>query len=482
MDDTDTIYALSSGMGSQATAVAVVRLSGPQSRNYLTTLLTPRQRLPSPRYAAVRKLYWQDTLLDNALVLYFNAPKSYTGQDCVELQLHGSRAVVAGVLDALSTLGGRLAEPGEFTQRAFASGKLDLLQVEALADLLSADTSAQRSQALAQLDGDLSAIYKEWRSQLIAGLAHAEAVIDFGDDERLDDDVFDNHATNSQELMAMQESNIWGTVVDRMQELRNSMLEQLKDEQRGELVREGVKIAILGAPNAGKSSLFNILANKESAIVSNIAGTTRDVLELNLNLNGIKCILQDTAGVRNHTTDTIEQIGMERALKAASNADLVVVLVDATDPTSGRTILKQVQTETELADQYILTVYNKLDLATETDSDDEASNVSISCLTRQGMEEFLQLLTDRVKDRLGGATRKDPTEGTLLTRARHRQHVQAASEALERFITLSAQGSLVVDMAAEELRLAASELGRITGAVDVEDVLDKLFMDFCIGK
>jgi tRNA modification GTPase len=528
--DSDTIYALASGgIAGQATAVAVIRISGSLCTSILSALSAPSRNaasLPQPRVATLRKLYHPVTRepLDQALVVYFAAPQSFTGEDCLELQCHGSRAVVSAVLDALgqittsstnattsSTAGPRkirLAEAGEFTQRAFASGKLDLMQVEALADLLTADTARQRTLALSQLDGRTSAVYTAWRAELIAGLAHAEAIIDFGDDERLDDDAFVENEPNSAAAMQQQQEALWGKVGTKMQLLLQSMQQQLLDQRRGEMIRDGVKIAILGPPNAGKSSLFNVLATREAAIVSSIAGTTRDVLEIALNLGGVKCILQDTAGVRSDTgPDMVEQEGIQRAIRAATDADFVIVMVDATNAQSGLDSISEVLTSQAWEAKRLLLVRNKVDLINGEGGtykwhepqltlplDLFGAHYTVSCTTQEGMNEFLADLTQRVTQRVSFAPSQtsgtesttlgdgDASDGLLITRARHRQHVRAASEALERFLSLSRQGSMAVDMAAEELRLASSELGRITGAVDVEDVLDKLFSDFCIGK
>lgn len=485
----DTIFALSSGFtGQQATALAVIRISGPRAHDILAAL-TPTKPLPKPRMAALRKLYYENQMLDHALVLRFDAPNSFTGEDLVELQCHGSRAVVQGLLDTLPKIVGennkscRYAEAGEFTQRAYANGKLDLVQVEALADVLTADTQAQLRQALSQLDGKLSLQYDQWRHELIKGLAHAEAVIDFGDDEQLGmEDVFDE-----QEATTAAQWNVWGDVRTRIQDLYQSMQHHLQDDRRGELVREGVKIAIVGPPNAGKSSLFNVLAQQDAAIVSEIAGTTRDVLTVSLDLGGVKCVLQDTAGVRTETKDVLELEGIRRAQAVAEKADLVVAMVDATEMESGLDAVQQVLQRGALDTENVLLVLNKLDLNTEAASSQQVlPNISflgmyeISCVTQEGIDEFLQALKSQVLART--MNQAEGTEGAMITRARHRQHVEAASEALERFLLLSTQGTMVVDMAAEELRLATSELGRITGAVDVEDVLDVLFSDFCIGK
>jgi tRNA modification GTPase len=489
----DTIFAVSSGTTTASpSAVAVLRISGPQSVPLLQAL-TPGKQLPKARMAALRILRHPDDAritLDQSLVLYFPGPRSFTGEDLVELHCHGSRAVVDGLIEVLGNFAGcRYAEAGEFTSRAFGAGKLDALQVEGLADLLTADTSVQRQQALAQLDGALTKVYESWRSQLVAGLAHAEAVIDFGDDEQLvDDDV--ETLDEDEKLLAQQ--GVWGNVREKIQTLRAAMQRELRDSRRGEMLREGLRIAIVGAPNAGKSSLFNILANQDAAIVSPTAGTTRDVLQVSLNLGGVKCVLQDTAGMRSATNDVIEQEGMKRALGAATSADFVLAMVDSSDDLGATVItdvLEKMQAN-EVESKESMLVLNKSDLPTHSQwLDDRPSGVfqggifRISCETSNGIDTFLNALTEKVTKAVTRVQDTEaPTEGAMITRVRHRQHVQATVEALERFETLSTQGMMSVDMAAEELRLAASELGRITGAVDIEDVLDKLFADFCIGK
>lgn len=490
----ETIFAVSSGTTSASpSGVAVLRVSGPQS-GALLEALCPGKPLPKPRMATLRTLRHPSNpaiALDQSLVLYFPGPRSFTGEDLVEIHCHGSRAVMEGLLEVLADFDGcRYAEAGEFTSRAYASGKLDALQVEGLADLLTADTSIQRQQALEQLDGALTRVYEEWRSQLIAGWAHAEAVIDFGDDEQLMED--DIETLDEDEKEHAQQS-IWGNVREQIQTLRMAMQRELRDSRRGEMVREGLQIAIVGAPNAGKSSLFNILANQEAAIVSPTAGTTRDVLQVSLNLGGVKCILQDTAGMRDQTDDVIEQEGMKRAVRAASSADLVLAMVDSSD-SQGTSIITDVLEEIcneSVESKHLMLVLNKSDLPVHPQwTKQQPSKVfqggvfTISCETSDGIDKFLKSLTGTVTGivSIGGKSKDDAVEGAMITRARHRQHVQAAVEALERFETLSTQGMMAVDLAAEELRLAASELGRITGAVDVEDVLNKLFADFCIGK
>jgi tRNA modification GTPase len=534
----ETIYALSSGGGSTATAVAVIRVTGPQSHLALQTLLSKTQQgsydnipLPKSRFASLRMLYdpivskqnkvsEDENLrqeaepiiggvtrdpLDSSLVLLFDGPRSFTGEDMVEIHSHGSRAVVQGVLCALGklalppyNLNIRPAERGEFTQRAYGSGKLGLVEVEALADLIVADTSYQRLQALRQLDGRLSDLYEEWRGELIKGLAHAEAVIDFGDDEDLGDEDLGLEGT-----MKSGEMGVWGAIRPRMKELASRMETHLSDAQRGEILRDGVKVAIVGVPNAGKSSLLNLLADREAAIVSPIAGTTRDVVDVVLDLGGVRCVVSDTAGVREDgsTNDIIEVEGIKRARKAALDAHVLLCMVDSTDEENGIKAIKDIlkDVNTDVKSRTIIFVRNKIDLLGNVETkqvkinDDLLSSLSvsetfeISCETNSGVDVLIDALTRTLYERLNLSQDSDSRassieEDAVITRARHRRHVESAAEALRRFEMRSGEGYAALDMAAEELRLAASELGRITGAVDVEDVLDVLFSDFCIGK
>ena len=531
----ETIFALSSGGGGSAggaTAVSVIRLTGPHAHDALRALLVkPGQslgnvKMPKARMASLRTL-WDPTScginifdsgdtngedaskrynpdqLDSALILTFAAPRSFTGEDVVEIHCHGSRAVVRGILDTLShatmstAYGLRPADRGEFTQRAYGRGKLDLTEVEALADIITADTSLQRKQALRQFDGRLSRLYEGWRSELTSCLAHAEAVIDFGDDENLDADD-DIHDEGDGGL------GVWGNVVPRVQDLTERMGRHLSDSMRGEITRDGLRICIVGPPNAGKSSFLNLLSNRDAAIVSPVAGTTRDIVEVTLDLGGVRCMVSDTAGVREEgsTDDIIEVEGIKRARRAASEAHVIVCMVDATDVESGMTAIRDIMEDATdesmptQKNQKIVFVKNKVDLiaaaaeAGEMKLDDDSSvreTFEISCETNNGIDALINSLTETVVERVSsgddesGITTME-AEGAVITRARHRRHVEAAAEALERFAMLSGQGYMALDMAAEELRLAASELGRITGAIDVEDVLDVLFSDFCIGK
>jgi tRNA modification GTPase len=454
--------------------------------------------------------------LDSALVITFAKPNSFTGEDIVELHCHGSRGVVSGVLSALSSFTPHLrpADPGEFTSRAYSNGKLGLVEVEALSDLIVSDTSMQRKQALRQFDGRLSRLYQGWRTELIKGMAHAEAVIDFGDDETLDANDDDNGDDNEDAGTRIENDGgmgVWGTIQPRMSALRADMDRHLADASRGELLRDGIRVAIVGRPNAGKSSLLNLLAGRDAAIVSSTPGTTRDVVEVVLDLGGVRCALLDTAGVRDVVEEGVNDVeveGMRRARIAARDAHIVVGVVDAGDYNRGLDAVKDLiggghddnndDDDMDLIPKRdnVLYVLNKLDLIDENDlsaiHDSVGSSFGISCTTGQGVESFLSSLTKKALSLVSNDDDNDRpnsslasvegVEGAVITRARHRRHVEAASEALARFEVLSGQGHMSLDVAAEELRLAASELGRITGAIDVENVLDVLFADFCIGK
>jgi len=437
-----TIFALASGAG--AAGVAVVRLSGPAAGDALVAL-TGRP-LPRPRTAALRRLSDPGTGegLDDALVLWFPAPGSYTGEPVVELHVHGGRAVIAGVVSALGTLPGlRPAEPGEFTRRAFENGKLDLTAAEAVADLVDAETSAQRRQALRQMDGALGRLYDGWRLRLTRTLAHLEADIDFPDED-LPGGVAD-------------------AVRPEVDALAAEIAAHLDDRHRGERLREGVSVAIVGAPNAGKSSLLNALAGRDAAIVSARAGTTRDVVEVHLDVGGYPVVLADTAGLR-ETDDEIEAEGVRRAQARAAAADLKLAVFDATRPLDAATLA--------LVDADTVPVLNKADLADGLPAEvGGRTAVAVSALRGDGLDRLLDRFAAEVGTRYGAA------EVPALTRARHRSALEEALAALRR-----SGGAPLPELAAEDVRLAMRALGRITGRVDVEDLLDVIFRDFCIGK
>ncbi|WP_183177731.1 tRNA uridine-5-carboxymethylaminomethyl(34) synthesis GTPase MnmE [Azospirillum sp. OGB3] len=440
-----TIFALATAPG--RAGVAVVRVSGPASGDALAALTG--KPLPAPRMATLVRLRVPKTgeALDDALVLRFTAPRSFTGEDVVELHLHGGRAVVAGVVEALSALPGlRVAEPGEFTRRAFENGKLDLTEAEAVADLVDAETSAQRRQALRQMEGALGKLYDGWRERLTRSLAHIEADIDFPDED-LPSGVSDAARPVLDTLAAEIDAH-------------------LDDRGRGERLREGLHIAIIGAPNAGKSSLLNALARREAAIVSARAGTTRDVIEVHLDLGGYPVVLADTAGLREAAADEVEEEGIRRALDRAARADVKVAVFDATalpalDPAT-----------IALLDKDTVVVLNKTDVVdavVPTVGGWEA--VAVSARTGAGLHELERRLTAFTADRLAG------NGAPALTRARHRSALKECRDALRRALTAP-----LPELMAEDVRLASRALGRITGRVDVEDLLDVIFRDFCIGK
>jgi tRNA modification GTPase len=426
--------------------IAVFRISGPDAFTALAAL-TGR---PPPPARQIRRARLADPatgeILDEALVVSFPKPNSYTGEDVVELHVHGSSAVATAVVRALGAMPRlRLAEPGEFTRRAFENGKLDLTAAEAVADLVAAETDAQRRQALRQLDGELGGLYEGWRSEIIASLARLEAYIDFPDE-----DLPRNIISNMQRTL------------DR---IGGAIRRHLDDNRRGERLREGLYIAILGAPNAGKSSLLNRLARRDAAIVSATAGTTRDVVEVHLDLGGYPAIVADTAGLR-ESEDEIEREGVRRALDRASRADLKVAVFDASASVPDPHTVAVVDDDT-------LVVINKTDLpAARRDATIAGRRTHpLSALTGAGLDEFLFELETLLRSKLELAA------APALTRQRHRGALVDCAAALQR---ASAAGPS--ELVAEDLRVAARALGRITGRVDVEDVLDAIFRDFCIGK
>ncbi|PRW59346.1 tRNA modification GTPase mitochondrial [Chlorella sorokiniana] len=498
-----TIFALSSAQG--RAAIAIVRLSGPGVDSALQRLLPAGAVLPPPRTAALASLLGLGGgLLDRALVLRFPGPRSFTGEDCAELHVHGGPAVVRAVLDALQALGLRPAEAGEFSRRAFDAGKLDLTQVEGLADLLAAETESQRRQALLHTTGAARRQHEEWRHSLLTCLARLEAMIDFGEDEGIADDVA-------------------AGVLPQVQALRGQLERHLASAVGGELVRSGVRIAIVGPPNAGKSSLLNLLAGHDAAIVSPVAGTTRDLVQVQLELGGNKVILIDSAGLR-QTDCPIEAEGVRRTVAAAQQAHVVVHVADAAAGFGASA--GQAQADEQPADSAALPlaphalqlwVLNKTDLlqpcaaqaaasqqlwpaaaqaaAQQAACDAAAAPASgsggqlsaahesqqpllISCRTGQGIEQLLGALQQHVAGLVaqGG---DGGMERALPTRARHMHHLSEAVAALQRY---EAAASSQLEVACEELRGAARALGRVTGAVDTEEVLGRIFEEFCIGK
>jgi tRNA modification GTPase len=441
MRSDDTIFALATAPGRGG--IAVVRVSGPRAGEAVASLGAAPGR---PRFAGRARFADPRTgeTIDEGMLLWFPAPASYTGEDVAELHVHGGRAVTAALIEALGSLPGlRLAEPGEFTRRGFEHGKLDLTEAEAIADLVAAETAAQRRQALAQLGGALGALYEGWRAALLRALAHLEAAIDFPEEDLpsgLEEEVAGEAARLAREIAA-----------------------HLADRRRGERLRDGVSIAILGPPNAGKSSLLNALARRDAAITSAVAGTTRDVIEIHLDLGGYPVILADTAGLR-ETADPVEAEGVRRARARGEAADLKLLIFAADAPASAAALQAW-----QDADAVLLA--SKIDLVPPGARGAlPPAALPLSVVTGEGLDALLARLEGEVANRLAG-------EGAALTRARHRAALEETLIALER-----AGRAAPPELLAEDLRLAARALGRITGRVDVEDVLDLIFREFCIGK
>ncbi len=443
MERRSTIFALSSAKG--RAGICVFRVSGPASRAAVEALTGAP--VPPARQAALRDVRLHDgMLIDRGLVLWFEGPHSFTGEDVAEFHLHGGPAVIGALIRRLSELPGmRPAEAGEFTRRAFIAGKLDLTEAEGLADLINAETEQQRRLALRQLQGGLKEQYERWRGALLRALAHIEATIDFVDEDLPDD--------------------LAKSVGPRVTKLRAEIDAHLADDRRGEIVRDGFTVVILGAPNVGKSSLLNALARRDVAIVSSVPGTTRDTIEVDLDLGGYAVTLIDTAGLRD-TTDEIESEGIKRARAKAQHADVRLGVIDA----AASPIDSRVSRELSEGDAVVL---NKCDAANAGRQTVAAPlhQMRISAKTGAGINELLAWLEAQVIARAGGS------ESMPMTRARHREALVDARAALARFDKAQA-----LDIAAEDLRIAARALGRITGRVDVEDLLDVIFREFCIGK
>ncbi|MES2599844.1 MAG: tRNA uridine-5-carboxymethylaminomethyl(34) synthesis GTPase MnmE [Pseudomonadota bacterium] len=438
-----TIFALSSGRA--PSAIAIIRVSGPQTRTAVERLCG---KLPAPRFAQFTTLRDLDgSVIDESVTLWFPAPHSATGEDVAEFHVHGGRAVIAAMFDALGAIDGlRPAEPGEFTRRAFENGKLDLTEAEGLDDLIHADTDRQRRQALRHLKGLLGAKAENWRQQIIEASALIEAGIDFSDEG----DV-------SAELVA--------PALSKIAALKSEIEETLSLSAQSERLREGLTVAIAGPPNAGKSTLLNRLARREAAIVSPHAGTTRDIIEVHLDLDGYPVTVIDTAGVRD-THDPVEQEGVRRARDRARTSDLVLWLVDANDRTA-----PSPQNEDDHAPVWI--VRNKVDLAGGKGGGAAKAQFDISASRGDGVSELVAALVTYAQDYFGSG------EMALVSRVRHRTLLRETVAALDRAGRSVDKGD---ELLAEELRIAIHSLGRLTGLVDVEDILDVIFREFCIGK
>ena len=442
-----TIYALASGSG--ISGVAVIRVSGDNVKRVIK-LLTGKE-LPSPRVATLRKINNINTseLIDEGIIIWFPGPESYTGEDMAEFHVHGGKAVILAIQNQISRIENcRLAEPGEFTKLAFQNGKINLLKAESIADLISAETEIQRLQAVKIMQGKSSDKFNELREKLIKILSYVEAKIDFPDED-LPEDKIKQIRNNSSKVLY-------------------EITKILNDQKVGEIVREGFKIAIVGPTNAGKSSLFNNLANREVAIVSEISVTTRDVIETHLNIDGYPVVISDTAGIR-ESKDEIEKKGIKLSLKKAEKADLKLVVVDA------RNIDLSGFLNDLLKDNAILVV-NKSDLLKEKlhSQITKFKHVLISLKKNLNIEKLISEIKNNLKDKFIF------DEDILITRERHRQHLMQCSDHLKSFLQKNDKKDF--DKAAEDLRLATRHLGMIVGKVDVEEILGNIFNDFCIGK
>jgi tRNA modification GTPase len=442
-----TIYALSTGPG--ISGIAIIRVSGEETKKIIERLTNTA--LPEPRVATLRKINKINTseLIDEGIMLWFPGPESYTGEDMAEFHIHGGKAVIDALHQSISQVENcRLAEPGEFTKLAFQNGKINLLKAESIADLISAETEIQRQQAIKIMNGKSADKFNGLREKLLKILSHVEAKIDFPDED-LPEDILKNIKKISNQA-----------IVD---------IKIILDDRRvGERIREGFKIAIIGPTNAGKSSLLNHLSNRDAAIVSEIAGTTRDVIETHLNIDGYPVIVSDTAGIR-ESKNEIEKKGIKLALKKAEDADLKLIVIDAKSH-DFKGILKK------LMDENAILVINKSDLLNE-DLNLEIKNfehVLISVKNNLNLEDLISKIKNKLKNKF------ITSEDTLITRERHRQHLEQSLNYLKNFEEKSEAEDF--DKAAEDLRLATRHLGMIVGKVDVEEILGSIFNDFCIGK
>ncbi len=439
MTSSDTIYAVSSGTGKAG--IAVIRISGPQAGGAITALAG---KLPAARRAAVRKLSDPPTgdVLDQAVVLWLPGPASVTGEDVAEFHVHGSAAVIAGVFAAFNTVPGlRPAEPGEFTRRAFANGRMDLVEAEGLADLLNSRTGRQRHQAMHHLMGNASSVYEDWRLKLLTILARVEAAVDFVEEEGVAEAAIASVKTDVEALAGV-------------------MASALAAAGQAAVVRDGIKVVLAGLPNTGKSSLLNALAKREAAIVSSRPGTTRDAIEVTVEIEGLPVRLTDTAGLRDDSPDEIETIGIARTHRELTEAD-IVVWVSAPDVTDSMTPWRDVAPS--------LRVLNKVDLAAAS----APPSIAVSARSGAGVPELIAELARLVRDRYGQSGHP------VIVRDRQKH---AVLETIRHLNDSLRHDAAQLELAAEDLRKAAHSLGRITGRIDVEDLLTAIFSEFCIGK
>ena len=442
-----TIYALSSGPG--ISGIAVIRISGNQTKNVIKKLtnLDP----PRPRSAYLRKINKINTneLIDEGILLWFPGPHSYTGEDMAEFHIHGSKAVIEAMHSSISNIDGcRLAEPGEFTKLAFLNGKINLLKAESVADLISSETEIQRQQAVNIMSGKSSNKFNSLRERLLKVLSNVEAKIDFPDEDIPD--------------------NILNNIHTEVKKIREEIEKILNAQKVGEMIREGFKIAIVGPTNAGKSSLLNYLSRRDVAIVSEIAGTTRDVVEAHLNLDGYPVIISDTAGIRD-SKDEIEKKGIKLALKKAENADLTIIVIEPKS-VDFSDFLKEIVSKNSLL------VINKIDLGVDEIGNEikKLNPIKISIKDEKNLDKLINLIKENLKNKFISS------ENIFITRQRHRINLEQCVDSMKNFERKKSLEDF--DKAAEDLRLAARYLGMIVGKVDVEEILGSIFDDFCIGK
>ena len=443
-----TIYALSTAWGKSG--VAIIRISGQNAKEVVRLMTNLETVYLKPRYAYFTPIFYNVSreTLDKALLLYFQAPHSFTGEDCVEIQCHGSKAVITAILDSLSTLPDfRMATQGEFTKRAFLNKKMDLTEVDALLDLINSETEIQRKSALLQMEGNLKEVYKNWRSELLKIYSYLEAYIDFPDEEIPD--------------------SIKESILNGVFKLIKEIDEHFKTAHYSERLRDGFRVVIAGPTNAGKSSLLNLIAQRQAAIVSDIAGTTRDALDIYLDVGGYPVIITDTAGLR-ESSDKIEQQGIEITKEKIKDADYILALFDASKDTPA--IFKNLKKESK---NNILYIANKSDTLTfeQCSAFEKQGCLLLSAKTGKGLENLLKTLANRIESDFSGAA------SLPLTRARYHQYLQNTLNALKDF-----SFDKEIELSAEDIRLAARELGKITGQIEVEEILNNIFSSFCIGK
>ncbi|XP_025405805.1 tRNA modification GTPase GTPBP3, mitochondrial isoform X2 [Sipha flava] len=455
-----TIYALSSGLGK--CGVAVIRISGPNASNAILNM-TCLKYLPEPRKACLNKIIDPTTKeqLDNGLLLWFPGPKSFTGEDCCEFQIHGGRAVISSVLHGLSKLSNfRPADAGEFTKRSFYNNKMDLTEVEGLADLIEADTELQRKQALMQLEGSLRQLYSSWRQSLLENLANVEAYIDFSETDNIEDFVLEN-------------------VKENLEKLAREIKIHLSDNRSGEILRDGVKVAIIGAPNTG---------SREAAIVTEFPGTTRDLIQVPLDVSGYAVLLVDTAGIRSKTIDLIEELGMKKSKDQAQAADMVILVIDALYLTGIDDMdlwLAQYAKNMKVQCSNCLVYVNKIDVVPEDQifrfkKISQSSKWTIcfgSCIAEKGLTDMMEVFENYLQKLCGNPNFEHPR----CSQARHRYCLTIALENIQKFLKISKLDENI-DIAAQLLHNATLNVGKITGHVSTEEILGVIFSKFCIGK